>query len=1162
MFYCLGPVRGIAFHQTQPLFVSGGDDYKIKVWNYKQRKCLFTLTGHLDYIRTVFFHHEYPWIISASDDQTIRIWNWQNRHCVSILTGHNHYVMCAQFHPKEDLVVSASLDQTVRVWDISGLRKKNTSAPVNRFNDDRPAFQNNQADIFGNTDVLVKYVLEGHDRGVNWASFHPTLPLIVSGADDRQVKLWRMSDTKAWEVDTCRGHYNNVSSVLFHPKQELIISNSEDKTIRVWDMNKRVAIQNFRRENDRFWILVAHPERNLFAAGHDNGMIVFKFERERPAFAVHQNSVFYVKDWFIRHFDLSTGTDSSVIGIRKSSGLNNQPRTLSYNAAENAVILSSPVDGGIFEVYQLPKDFTGVSAGPDKSNDCKRGVASSAIFVARSRYVTFNKTTQTLEVRNLNNDSSKSVVLNKNVTDVFPASTAQILLITPVSVILYDIQEQKEIVELSVANVKYVYWSNTMNFVALVAKHSIVIASKKLEQLCNIHETIRLKGGVWDDSDVFIYSTLNHIKFALPQGDSGIIKTVEEPLYLLKYIGKNLYCLDRDCKLRVLDIDPTEFRFKQALLKKRFDEVMLIIQNSSLVGQSIISYLMKKGYPEVALQFVRDPRSRFDLALECGNLDIALDMAKTIDQEDCWAVLSDVALRQGNVQIVEISLQRIKNFEKLSFLYLINASNEKLSKMVKIAELRGDRFAQFQNAMFMADAEEQIGILNASGMHSLACVFAAKNGIISQVEDILSKTGKTEQDLISRGPGILLKPLTPVSGCGLVDLKDCNWPLLPISGGFLEHTPAGELLADMGTEVEAKESSSENKQTINTEEVEASWGIDDELDVTISEANEEYVEAGETSGQLILPPMGPSAPEFWIRNSSLAVDHVAAGSFETAMQLLNRQVGAIKFDALKKHFLLIYQSVRCHIPMLSSIAQSSVVPLNRNWQSEIRDALPLISYKLSMINSDLETALASTTSGQFQVAILQFTEIISCCLLSIASNSNESKDIQKVIESCREYIVGLSMELKRRELEDSPLGQKRAIELAAYFTHCKLNSIHQILSLRLAMNLSYKLKCHQTTSIFVRRLLELKPTETIAATARKLQSVVEHAMKDEIQLDYNPISPFWICAKSFKPLYDINKISNCSLCGASFSSKYTGSVCTVCNISEIGSSGTGIKLTQ
>ena len=316
----------------------------------------------------------------------------------------------------------------------------------------------------GGNDAIVKYVLEGHERGVNWASFHPTLPLVISGADDRQIKLWRMNETKvvrywmlcfyiffflfkwvgafilslplmptfesqrnpviylpkfsflsslwkfdtllydfifssmicfinilrhlfdtylklisashtsflnftlfqiifhvvfskAWEVDTMRGHTNNVSCVLFHPKHELIISNSEDRTIRVWDISKRyiplsvpvfndvdficklfikwtivhftffvslsnfifksawhfliptpsssicyhfflgpsppfflfspeiiliysskslsflffllfrMCVQTFRRESDRFWILAAHPEQNLLAAG-------------------------------------------------------------------------------------------------------------------------------------------------------------------------------------------------------------------------------------------------------------------------------------------------------------------------------------------------------------------------------------------------------------------------------------------------------------------------------------------------------------------------------------------------------------------------------------------------------------------------------------------------------------------------------------------------------------------------------------------------------------------------------------------------------------------------------------------------------------------------------------------------------------------------------
>ena len=113
-------------------------------------------------------------------------------------------------------------------------------------------------------------------------------------------------------MDTLRGHTNNVSCVIFHPKLELIVSNSEDRSIRVWDIrcvgacvrmllwllwschgphdpksagqasrwialspsltppihppttcSKRLGVQTFRRENDRFWILAAHPEQNL-----------------------------------------------------------------------------------------------------------------------------------------------------------------------------------------------------------------------------------------------------------------------------------------------------------------------------------------------------------------------------------------------------------------------------------------------------------------------------------------------------------------------------------------------------------------------------------------------------------------------------------------------------------------------------------------------------------------------------------------------------------------------------------------------------------------------------------------------------------------------------------------------------------------------------------
>lgn len=46
-----------------------------------------------------------------------------------------------------------------------------------------------------------------------------------------------------------------------------------------------------------------------------------------------------------------------------------------------------------------------------------------------------------------------------------------------------------------------------------------------------------------------------------------------------------------------------------------------------------------------------------------------------IDDKDTWHRLGIEALRQGNHQIVEFSYQKTKNFERLSFLYLMTGAS-------------------------------------------------------------------------------------------------------------------------------------------------------------------------------------------------------------------------------------------------------------------------------------------------------------------------------------------------------------------------------------------------------------------------------------------------------------------------------------------------------
>lgn len=64
-------------------------------------------------------------------------------------------------------------------------------------------------------------------------------------------------------------------------------------------------------------ILLPTVDHFLCSLGHDGGMIVFKLERERPAYAVHGNMLHYVKDRFLRQLDFSSSKDVAVMQLRR-----------------------------------------------------------------------------------------------------------------------------------------------------------------------------------------------------------------------------------------------------------------------------------------------------------------------------------------------------------------------------------------------------------------------------------------------------------------------------------------------------------------------------------------------------------------------------------------------------------------------------------------------------------------------------------------------------------------------------------------------------------------------------------------------------------------------------------------------------------------------------
>lgn len=142
-------------------------------------------------------------------------------------------------------------------------------------------------------------------------------------------------------------------------------------------------------------------------------------------------------------------------------------------------------------------------------------------------------------------------------------------------------------------------------------------------------------------------------------------------------------------------------------------------------------------------------------------------------------------------------------------------------------------------------------------------------------------------------------------------------------------------------------------------------------------------------------------------------------------------------------------------------------------------------------DSLLQICYQLTTAGKFNEAVDRFRSLLLNVPLLVVDNKEEVRKAEELINICREYIVGLSMEAARKDLpKDSLEDQKRSCEMAAYFTHSELQPIHQILTLRTALNLSFKMKNYRAAASFARRLLELGPKPEVAQQTRKILQVI------------------------------------------------------------------------
>ncbi|GME66546.1 unnamed protein product [Ambrosiozyma monospora] len=304
-----------------------------------------------------------------------------------------------------------------------------------------------------------------------------------------------------------------------------------------------------------------------------------------------------------------------------------------------------------------------------------------------------------------------------------------------------------------------------------------------------------------------------------------------------------------------------------------------------------------------------------------------------------------------------------------------------------------------------------------AGLQPLAYATAKANGLNDIADSLLSESGYAEDQIdipisASNGPSAVAQP--KITGTK-------EWPLSQVSLSFFEQALAGNFenlqLDDEPEDDDADRSKSlgddfeednlfEDADALNDE----GWDMgDDDLDVeSIEEVDKvEVDESGALSGEL----------GAWVRNSRCAAGYISAGAFEPASQLLNKQLGVTQFEPLRSRFLEVYQASKLSYPASDD---ASALPSLRTFirhdpadDDPTQKPLPYVP-GFDTLEPKLHEAFKLFKGNKLADAITVFRSIIYTIVTLVVYTEEDESKCQELLSICKEYILGLSIELARR----------------------------------------------------------------------------------------------------------------------------------------------------
>jgi len=704
---CDIPVRACKFIPRKNWMVTGSDDMSIRVFNYNTLERVHIFEAHSDYVRSIAVHPTQPFVLTSSDDMTIKLWNWdRNWACQQVFEGHTHYVMQIVINPKDNnTFASASLDRTVKVWQLG-------SATPN-------------------------FTLEGHEKGVNCVDYYHggDKPYIISGADDRLVKLWDYQNKTC--VQSLEGHAQNISSVTFHPELPIILTGSEDGTVRIWHANTYRLENTLNYGLERVWTITCLKGSNNVALGYDEGSILVKLGREEPAMSMDSSGkLVWAKHSEIQQANIKTIVDQSEIkdGERLTLSVKDMgsceifPQTISHNPNGRFVVVCGDGEYIIYTAMALRNKAFG-------SGQEFAWAADSSQYAVRENSSTVKVFKNFKERKSIKPDFGAEAIHGGHLLGVK----------SPSGLAFYD-WDSLELIRRIEIQPKMVIWSENGELVAIATEDSYFILSydqnafasaeskgeevtedgveSAFDVLGEVQESVRT--GTWV-GDCFIYTNaLNRLNYYVG-GEIVTISHLDRTMYILGYIpGDNrLYLSDKELHVISFQLLLSVLEYQTAVMRRDFETADKVLPTIPKEQRTRVAhFLEKQGFKQQALAVSNDLDHKFELAIQIGNLKVAYQLAVEIDSDQKWSQLADLATESGNLEMAQECLHKAQNFGGLLLLATTMGNGEMIDKLASSSLVGGKNNVAFLSFFIRGELEQCLELLISTKRMPEAAFFA------------------------------------------------------------------------------------------------------------------------------------------------------------------------------------------------------------------------------------------------------------------------------------------------------------------------------------------------------------------------------------------------------------------------------------------------------